>query len=183
MVNQIIQKGSVKDRRRIEFLPGDGCPNDGKNSGANHGSDTKSSKRDRTESLLELTIRLFAVRDQFVDGLPGKKLVAQRSAPSSRNEIHRKKPGKPTTAMQSPPRHVARGGAVLALGRAASQLFRLRLLRPTRIIARLQRFLGLSFFARRALCLLACIFFQLLRICHNPLVMRIYPRRLESAEV
>ena len=87
MVNEKIEEGGVQDGGGIKLLSGDRRADDGKDSGANDRSDSQSRERYWTESFLELPVRLLAIRDQLVDGLPGKKLVAQRSAPSGRNEI------------------------------------------------------------------------------------------------
>ena len=86
-MNEEIKERGVQDGGGIKLLSGDGRADDGKDSGANDCSDSQSSQRYWTESFLKLPIRLLAIRDQLVDGLPGKKLVAQRSAPSGRNEI------------------------------------------------------------------------------------------------
>src|SRR5882762_8189442 len=79
----------------------------------------------------------------------------------------------PSLPRQMNPRHAERqccctnvAGLFLALRSAASQLLGFRLLASARIVARLQRFVGLGFLARRALGLLAFVLFQLLCIRH-----------------
>jgi hypothetical protein len=106
MVNQIIEQGRVQNGGGIKFLPGDGSANYGKDSGTNHRANAKRSQRNRPEGPFEFTIRLFAIRNQFVDGLAGKKLVAQRSAPSVEMNSSPRNP--PSLPCQMNPRHAAR---------------------------------------------------------------------------
>jgi hypothetical protein len=86
MADEVIEERSVQDGRGIELLPRDRRANHGKDARANHGPDAESGQRNRTKRPFEFTVRLLAIRDQLVDGLPGKKLVAQSIAPSGRNE-------------------------------------------------------------------------------------------------
>jgi hypothetical protein len=87
VVDEVIQKRGVQDGGGVKLLSRDGRANYGKNSGTNYRANAKGGQRNRPKSPFKFTVRLFAIRDQFVDGLTGKKLVAQRSAPSGRNEI------------------------------------------------------------------------------------------------
>src|SRR5258708_14700704 len=104
VVYQIVEQGSIQNGGGIEFLAGDGSADYGKDSGANYCTNAESSKRDRPESPLELTVRLLAIRDQLVDGLTGKELVAQKSAPSGQNEFHTAKSAQAYHAQTIPAR-------------------------------------------------------------------------------
>ncbi len=79
MLEQIledIEDLRVKKRRRGEFARC-GRAGENENSGPYDRADAKSSQRPRAQGLLEPVFRLFGIRNEFVNGLLGKKLAGQ----------------------------------------------------------------------------------------------------------
>ena len=74
MLNQIVEKGSVQNRRRVEFLSGDGSADNSEDSGTDHGADAKRGEGERPECLGKPPVGVFRVGNQLVDGLGGKEL-------------------------------------------------------------------------------------------------------------
>jgi hypothetical protein len=83
-MDEVIEERGVEDGGGIKLLSGDGGADDGEDAGTDDRADAERRERNGAESSFELAIRLLAIGDQLVDGLTGKKLVAQRSALSGR---------------------------------------------------------------------------------------------------
>ena len=70
-----------------KLLSTDRSPDDRKNTRPDHRANTKRSERNRAQSLLQLSLRLFRVGDQLVDGLATEKLVVRGSRTPLRGSI------------------------------------------------------------------------------------------------
>jgi hypothetical protein len=74
----------MEDAGSLEMLSGGGGAGENEDSGADDGADAQSSERPGSEGLLQPVARFVGVSNKPVNGLTGKKLIRQRSAPASR---------------------------------------------------------------------------------------------------
>jgi hypothetical protein len=65
--DQILKQRSVQDRGDLEFLARDGGANNGENSRADHGSDSKRGKAQPTQRLFKSNFRVLAIGQQLVN--------------------------------------------------------------------------------------------------------------------
>jgi hypothetical protein len=77
MMNQIFEYRRVEDRLRGKSLAGNGRAYYRENARADYRADPQRRERPRPQGFLEPVFGLFGVRDQLVNGLPGKKLAGQ----------------------------------------------------------------------------------------------------------
>jgi hypothetical protein len=77
----------VEDGGGFKVLASGGGPGEDEDSGADDGADAERGERPGAKGLLELVARFGGLGDELVDGLAGKKLARQRSAPASRLRI------------------------------------------------------------------------------------------------
>jgi len=68
-----MQQWSVEDGRRLEFLAGDGGPDDGENAGANDGADAKRRQAQPAEGFLQAEFGAFTIGNELVDILAGEQ--------------------------------------------------------------------------------------------------------------
>jgi hypothetical protein len=83
MMHDVVGQGSVQDGRGVEFLPGNGSPNDSKDAGANDCADAQRCQRPWAEGLFQPMFRFLRVGDQLVNGLACEELVRQGNTPGN----------------------------------------------------------------------------------------------------
>ena len=83
-VDNEIQHLRVQDGGSLKVLARGCRAGEHEDSGANNGPDPQCRQGPRPKAFLKLMLWIVRVRDQLVDGLPGKKLVGQWNAPLKR---------------------------------------------------------------------------------------------------
>ena len=82
MLNQVIEQRSVEDGRGIEFLAGDGSPDDGEDAGTDDSANSQCCQGKRAERFFENAVGIFGIGNQLVYGFAGEQLIGgQWSAP------------------------------------------------------------------------------------------------------
>jgi len=76
---QIIQNGSIQDRRGIELLARYRRSNDGKDARTNDRANTQRGKRPRPQRFLQAMLGRFRIADELVYGFSGENLMRQGS--------------------------------------------------------------------------------------------------------
>ncbi|MGH9586818.1 MAG: hypothetical protein ACRD3F_07675 [Acidobacteriaceae bacterium] len=81
MADHVIEQRSIQNRRGVELFAGQRRSDDGKDTGADDGSDAQRREGKRPEGLAQLVLGLLRLGNELVDGLTGKDLAWQNSAP------------------------------------------------------------------------------------------------------
>ncbi|HUY80209.1 MAG TPA: hypothetical protein VMU92_00595 [Acidobacteriaceae bacterium] len=163
MAEEIVEDRGVEDGGGVELFSGDGRADDGKNAGADDGSDAERGERDRPECFAEPVLGFFRLGDELVDGFTAKGLAWQSPAPLERCDEGSLPGMRPTLRVKT-----SRVGFVqweLALALAAAELFDLLLVGATGSSAGC---LGCGLFARSAFYFFAFyLVFNRLCVCHS----------------